>query len=35
MEFSETLEFDHEDRKRIYEYVERRGEVEADDARDL
>ncbi|USZ68844.1 GNAT family N-acetyltransferase [Halorussus salilacus] len=34
MEFSESLEFDHEDRKRIYEFVERHGEVEADDARD-
>ncbi|NHN58426.1 MULTISPECIES: bifunctional helix-turn-helix transcriptional regulator/GNAT family N-acetyltransferase [Halorussus] len=34
MQFSETLEFDHEDRKRIYEYVESHGEVDAADARD-
>lgn len=34
MQFSETLEFGHEDRKRIYEYVESRGEVEADDVCD-
>jgi len=34
MEFSETLEFDHDDRKRIYEYVERNGEVAADEARE-
>jgi ribosomal protein S18 acetylase RimI-like enzyme len=35
MKFSETLEFDHEDRKRIYEYVESHGEVDADEARDV
>ncbi|MFC4552245.1 MULTISPECIES: GNAT family N-acetyltransferase [Halorussus] len=34
MKLSETLEFGHEDRKRIYEYVERRGEVDAEEARD-
>ncbi|OAQ52543.1 hypothetical protein HTG_13040 [Natrinema mahii] len=31
---SETLEFGHEDRKRIYEYVERHGAVDPDDARE-
>ncbi|UPW00118.1 helix-turn-helix domain-containing GNAT family N-acetyltransferase [Halorussus gelatinilyticus] len=35
MKFSETLEFDHEDRKRIYEYVESRGEVDFEAARDV
>src|SRR6056297_2477562 len=35
MKFSETLEFDHEDRKRIYEYVESHGEVDAEEARDV
>ncbi|PSP55674.1 GNAT family N-acetyltransferase [Halobacteriales archaeon QS_1_67_19] len=35
MKFSETLEFDHEDRKRIYEYVERHGEVDLDEVRDV
>ncbi|WP_132058494.1 bifunctional helix-turn-helix transcriptional regulator/GNAT family N-acetyltransferase [Halorussus amylolyticus] len=34
MNFSETLEFGHEDRKRIYEFVESHGEVDADDVRD-
>jgi ribosomal protein S18 acetylase RimI-like enzyme len=34
MKFSETLEFDHDDRKRIYEYVESRGEVGLAEARD-
>ncbi len=31
MEFSEKLEFGHEDRKRIYEYVERHGTADADE----
>ncbi len=31
---SETLEFGHEDRKRIYEYVERHGAVDPEEARD-
>ncbi|UPV74076.1 helix-turn-helix domain-containing GNAT family N-acetyltransferase [Halorussus limi] len=35
MKFSETLEFGHEDRKRIYEYVESRGEVDVEEARDV
>ncbi|WP_276281989.1 bifunctional helix-turn-helix transcriptional regulator/GNAT family N-acetyltransferase [Halorussus caseinilyticus] len=35
MKFSETLEFGHEDRKRIYEYVESHGEVDAEEARDV
>jgi ribosomal protein S18 acetylase RimI-like enzyme len=34
MQFSESLEFGHEDRKRIYEYVESHGEVDATEARD-
>lgn len=34
MEFAEELQFGHDDRKRIYEYVERRGTVPQDDARD-
>ncbi|NEU56829.1 helix-turn-helix domain-containing GNAT family N-acetyltransferase [Halorussus sp. MSC15.2] len=34
MEFSEAIEFEHEDRKRIYEYVESHGEVDAADVRD-
>ncbi|WP_137287065.1 GNAT family N-acetyltransferase [Halorussus salinisoli] len=34
MKFSETLEFEHEDRKRIYEYVESHGEVDAEETRD-
>ncbi|WP_128478415.1 GNAT family N-acetyltransferase [Halorussus pelagicus] len=34
MKFSEALEFGHEDRKRIYEYVESRGEVDFEAARD-
>ncbi|WP_049921037.1 GNAT family N-acetyltransferase [Halopiger djelfimassiliensis] len=33
MVFSETLEFGHADRRRIYEYVERHGTVEPDEAR--
>jgi ribosomal protein S18 acetylase RimI-like enzyme len=33
MKFSEELEFGHEDRKRIYEYVESHGEAEAADVR--
>ena len=32
MQFSEKLEFGHEDRRRIYEYVERNGAVDADEA---
>lgn len=35
MEFSEALEFGHEDRKRIYEYVESHGEVDEEEARDM
>ncbi|WP_135825673.1 bifunctional helix-turn-helix transcriptional regulator/GNAT family N-acetyltransferase [Halorussus ruber] len=35
MKFSETLEFGHEDRKRIYEYVESHGEVDLEEARDV
>ncbi|QCC60516.1 GNAT family N-acetyltransferase [Natrinema thermotolerans] len=31
---TETLEFGHEDRKRIYEYVERHGAVDPDDTRE-
>ncbi|WP_135805368.1 GNAT family N-acetyltransferase [Halorussus marinus] len=34
MQFSESLDFDHDDRKRIYEYVERHGEVGAEEARE-
>ncbi len=34
MELTERLDFDHEDRKRIYEYVERHGRVSADRVRD-
>ncbi|WIV68035.1 bifunctional helix-turn-helix transcriptional regulator/GNAT family N-acetyltransferase [Natrialbaceae archaeon AArc-T1-2] len=33
MPFTEDLEFGHEDRKRIYEYVERHGAVEPDEIR--
>ncbi|WP_158057527.1 bifunctional helix-turn-helix transcriptional regulator/GNAT family N-acetyltransferase [Halorussus halophilus] len=35
MKFSETLEFGHEDRKRIYEYVESHGEVDSKEAQDV
>ncbi|RQG97743.1 GNAT family N-acetyltransferase [Natrarchaeobius chitinivorans] len=34
MAFTETLEFGHEDRKEIYEYVERQGAVDPDATRD-
>ncbi len=34
MSFSEELEFGHEDRKRIYEYVERHGAVDPDEAQE-
>ncbi|MFP8952304.1 GNAT family N-acetyltransferase [Natrialbaceae archaeon A-arb3/5] len=34
MGFSESLEFGHEDRKRIYEHVERQGAVDPDETRD-
>ena len=34
MGLSETLEFGHEDRKKLYEYVERHGAVDTDEARD-
>ncbi|THE66271.1 GNAT family N-acetyltransferase [Salinadaptatus halalkaliphilus] len=34
MESTDTLEFGHEDRQAIYEYVERHGAVEPDDAQD-
>ncbi|MFC4449911.1 bifunctional helix-turn-helix transcriptional regulator/GNAT family N-acetyltransferase [Halorussus aquaticus] len=34
MEFSEAIEFEHEDRKRVYEYVESHGAVDAADVRD-
>ncbi|MEF8851105.1 MAG: GNAT family N-acetyltransferase [Haloarculaceae archaeon] len=33
MQLTETLEFDHDDRRDIYEYVERHGSVEPDRAR--
>ena len=33
MQFSDELEFSHRDRKDIYEYVERYGTVDYDDAR--
>jgi len=32
MQLSETLEFDHEDRQQIYDYVERHGTADPDDA---
>jgi ribosomal protein S18 acetylase RimI-like enzyme len=35
MKFSETLEFDHEDRKQIYEYVESHGEVDMEEAQNV
>jgi ribosomal protein S18 acetylase RimI-like enzyme len=35
MKFSETLEFDHEDRKEIYEYVESHGEVDMEEAQNV
>ncbi|WP_440007560.1 GNAT family N-acetyltransferase [Halomicrococcus sp. SG-WS-1] len=34
MEFSEKLEFGHDDRRRIYEYVERHGAVDAEDVQE-
>ncbi|WP_227354656.1 GNAT family N-acetyltransferase [Haladaptatus salinisoli] len=34
MEFSEKLEFGHEDRKQIYEYVERHGTADADEVQE-
>ncbi|MFC7213171.1 GNAT family N-acetyltransferase [Saliphagus sp. GCM10025334] len=34
MTFAEEIEFGHEDRKRIYEYVERHGAVDPDDAQE-
>ncbi|MFP8958770.1 GNAT family N-acetyltransferase [Natrialbaceae archaeon A-CW3] len=34
MTFTETIDFGHEDRKRIYEYVERHGAVEPDDVQE-
>ncbi|WP_312912317.1 GNAT family N-acetyltransferase [Natronosalvus caseinilyticus] len=34
MTFAEEIEFGHEDRKRIYEYVERHGAVHPDDAQE-
>jgi ribosomal protein S18 acetylase RimI-like enzyme len=34
MQFSESLEFGHEDRKRIYEYVESHGEVDTAEVRE-
>ncbi|SFC35234.1 L-amino acid N-acyltransferase YncA [Halobiforma haloterrestris] len=34
MEIGESLEFGHEDRKRIYEYVERHGAADPDETRD-
>ncbi|PSP51363.1 GNAT family N-acetyltransferase, partial [Halobacteriales archaeon QH_7_68_42] len=33
MQLTETLEFDHDDRRDIYDYVERHGSVEPDRAR--
>jgi ribosomal protein S18 acetylase RimI-like enzyme len=35
MKFSETLEFDHEDRKQIYEYVESHGEVDMEETQNV
>jgi len=35
MKFSETLEFDREDRKQIYEYVESRGEVDLEETQNV
>ena len=34
MELSETLEFDHSDRQRIYDYVERHGTVDPDEVQE-
>ncbi|USZ71767.1 GNAT family N-acetyltransferase [Natronosalvus halobius] len=34
MKFADEIEFGHEDRKRIYEYVERHGAVDPDDAQE-